>query len=62
VAHPKQRDGRGDKASSRPMGAKGPEGPITPGWTALKEQEVFQTAHTEDIENSGLLKRKLDCY
>jgi hypothetical protein len=29
VAHPKQRDGRGDKASSRPMGAKGPERPIT---------------------------------
>ena len=44
VAHPKQRDGRGDKASSRPMGAKGPERPITSGWTALKEQEVLQNS------------------
>jgi len=47
VAHPKQRDGR-DKASSRSMVAT--ERPVTPGWTALKEQEVLQTAHAEDIE------------
>lgn len=52
VAHPTQRDGR-DKASSRPMGAKCPERPVIPEWTALKEQEILQTAHTahtEDIE------------
>jgi folate-dependent phosphoribosylglycinamide formyltransferase PurN len=60
VADPKQRDGRGDKASSRPMEAKGPERPITAGWMALLEQEVLQTAHAEDIGNSGLLKRNLD--
>jgi hypothetical protein len=44
VARSKQRGGRGDKASSRPMGAKGPERPIIPGWTALKEQEVLQNS------------------
>jgi hypothetical protein len=26
------------------MGAKGPERPITSGWTALKEQEVLQNS------------------